>query len=101
MSDSEKLPNYPALSCCLLVDSRMGSRIDLEKDLKSNALFLEIKVAQSLASAKLALELEDIDACVLGSSVSLTALKEVLVWAPKDAKSKDCAFVLVMEDGAA
>ncbi len=100
MPSSEKFPEYPALACCLLVDSRLSTRQELEKDLKSNALFLEIKVAQSLASAKLAMELEDMDACVLGAAVSPAAVKELLLWAPANARSKDCAFVIVAEAGA-
>jgi hypothetical protein len=95
--DEIKLPNYPALAAVLLVESRFGSRQALEKDLSATDLFLERKTAQSLATAKLTLELEHIDVLVVGPSLSNNAKDELLTWASANARSKDCAFLLIYE----
>jgi hypothetical protein len=91
-------PQYPALATCLVLESRHALRAELEKDLKGIDLFLEIKVAASLAAARLSLEIEQIDCCLIGSGVSESSLREFLDWAEKGARSGDCAFVLVREE---
>jgi hypothetical protein len=91
-------PQYPALASCLVLESRHALRQEFEKDIKSTDLFLEIKIAASIASARLSLEIEEIDCCIIGSGVSEGSLREFLEWAEKGARSKDCAFVLVREE---
>lgn len=100
MSNEKDLPQYPALASCLLVESRLGSRHELEKDLKSMDLFVELKVSKSLSAARLTLELEDIDCCVFGPYLTPSSIRELLSWAPEHAKSKDCAYIVISEEGS-
>jgi hypothetical protein len=98
MSEPAKLPDYPALAAALIVDSRFGYRQELQKDISATSLFLEVKTAQSLATAKLTLELESIDVLVLGPNLSSASAESLLTWSLENSRSKDCAFVCVYDE---
>jgi hypothetical protein len=98
MTDSAiKLPNYPALSAALVVDSRLSSKNELQKDVAGTSLFLEVKTAESLATAKLTLELESIDVLVIGPYLRPAAAEALMAWAKENSRLKECAFVVVSE----
>jgi len=91
------LPSYPALAACILVESRMGSRNELEKDSKATELFQEVKVAKSLALARITMQVENIDCCIIGPGISPSSATDFLSWAVSNSRSKDCAFVAISE----
>jgi hypothetical protein len=97
VSNEIKLPDYPAMAACLVIESRLVLRNELEKDIKSTALFDEVKIAKSLSIARMSLEMEEIDCCILGSSVSSQACRDLLGWAPGAARSKDCAYLVISD----
>jgi len=92
------LPDYPALASVLIVDSRLSARNELQKDITGTSLFLEVKTAQSLATAKLTLEMESIDVLILGSHLSRPSAEELIKWAIENSRLKECAFVSVCEN---
>lgn len=92
-----KLPEYPALASALIVDSRLNSKNELVKDITGTSLFLEVKSAESLATAKLTLELESIDVLVIGPNLRSSAAEALIVWAKENSRLKECAFVVVSE----
>ena len=80
-TDDAEQPHYPALERCVLIDARMGSRIEIIKDIKASALFDTIAEGKSLNDARSILTWTDVDACFLGPSVSpekaIDLIKEV------------------------
>ena len=98
MSDSTaKLPDYPALAAALIVDSRLSSKTELQRDILGTSLFLEAKTAESLATAKLTLELESIDVLIIGSHLRATAAETLIAWTKENSKLKEIAIVVVSE----
>jgi len=99
MSDPvTKLPIYPALASALIVDSRLSSRNELQKDIIGTSLFLEVKTAQSLATAKLTLEMESIDVLIVGAHLSIESAEGLIEWATQNSRLKECAFVSVCNE---
>ena len=87
---------YPALSTCLVVDSRLGSRHAIVKDIKSSDLFEQIIEAVSLADALLILEKGGVDACFMGPSLSAPALSAFIEQAKRLTTTEDCAFISII-----
>ena len=90
------LPDFPALGCCVLVDARHSSRLDIIKDLKASLLFEDILEAKSLNDAEVLLERHRPDACFIGPSVSPDRAIEFITAGKKKDGLNDCAFIALI-----
>lgn len=90
------LPPYPALHAGIVIDARHSSRVDIVKDLKTILLFDQVLEGQSLRDGMSALELEAIDVCFLGPSVTVENSLKFLKRAKDSARSKDCSFIAIL-----
>ena len=77
---------YPPLNICLLIDSRMGSRMELRASLSSMHLFERVVEPESLAAGYKTLLSEQIDTCIFGPSLRADKIHEFL----EDIKAADC-----------
>ena len=92
------LPDFPALSRCLIVDASFASRIELIKDLKATCLFEELVEAGSIGDASLQLRKTEFDACILGPTLNADTAVEFVKAVKPAARSQDCAFIAVLAE---
>jgi hypothetical protein len=95
--DEASLPQFPALSCCIVLDARFSSRQEIIRDLKASLLFEEIVEAKSLMDAMLLLTHRQPDACFIGPTMSLDRAIAFINEGQKKIHSGDCAFVSIIE----
>ena len=95
------LPDFPALGCCVLVDARYSSRLDIIKDLKASLLFEEILEAKSLSDAEVLLNRHRPDACFIGPSVTPDRAIEFITEGKKKDGLGDCAFIALINADSA
>ena len=99
MSENEDvLPQFPALSQCLLIDSRHGSRRIIYKDLDTVALFQITVEATSIVDGLTRLRDVEFDACFFGPSLTPARAVQCIQDALKSRKSKDCAIIAVLDE---
>lgn len=98
--EDHKEPDYPALNAVTVVDSRLGSRRELIKDLKATALFERVVEAKSLAHGLLTLHIEDVDSCMIGPSLRSDKALQFLESAKQIPTAEVCAFVVVRNEGS-
>lgn len=67
------------------------------KDLQSTALFTIIAEGHSLSDGYALLEWQEVDACIIGPSLDNAKTQDFLRRAVKIARSKDCAFVALVD----
>jgi len=90
---------YPALSFCTVIESRLSSRLKIQLDLKATALFENVVQAESIGHAKQLLASTAVDVCVIGPSISEQASNSFIASVNAHSASLDCAFlVLVSKD---
>lgn len=87
---------FPSLECCSVVDSRFSSRSEIVKDLNAVGLFDKIVQPNSLDEALDMLDSTEIDACILGPSVSFEKGTKFIQKGSKKIKSENCAFVVIL-----
>lgn len=98
MSEVE-IPQYPPLNSCILIDSRMGSRIELKSYINSTHLFENLIEPESLnAGFKMVTESE-IDTCIFGPSVQSDNVKGFLYDLQVSDYKSDCAFLSTYREG--
>lgn len=98
MSEVE-IPQYPPLNSCILIDSRMGSRIELKSYINSTHLFENLIEPESLnAGFKMVTE-NEIDSCIFGPSVQSEKVKSFLYDLKVSDYKSDCAFLSTYRDG--
>jgi len=92
-------PPFPALHQCVNIDSRHGSRVEINKDLKASHLFENLIEAKSIDDGMRVVESHAVDACFLGPSLSLEKASAFLRRAAKSSYSKDITFVSLVPIG--
>ncbi len=92
-SEEQGLPRFPALHMCVVIDARHGSRVEIVKDIKSSTLFEEVIEAQSLRNGLQLLDLQNVDALILGPSVSPVKAAAFIERGKQSVSSSDCAFI--------
>lgn len=92
------LPQFPALSACVVLDARFSSRQDIIKDLKASLLFEDIIEAKSLDDAVYLLIHRQPDACFVGPTISPDKAIEFIRDGKKKIHTGDCAFVAIIEE---
>ena len=87
---------------CVVIDARHGSRVEIVKDIKSSTLFEEVIEAQSLRNGLQLLDLQNVDALILGPSVSPAKAAAFIERGKQSVSSSDCAFIATVNfsDGA-
>lgn len=92
------LLQYPPLACCVVVESRFSTRTELTKTLRSAQLFDSILEPPSLTDALAELAKGEVDAVIVGNSVTPVRAAEFLREAVRVGKSSNCAFIALASD---
>ena len=88
--------DFPALSCCVLIESRFSSRRSICGDLKASQLFQLHTEAESVTHASSILRSSYVDACVIGPSVNKQTAEAFIKSVSDRTTSPDCAFIALI-----
>ena len=94
----EKLPEFAALSRCLVIESSFQCRSELLKDLKSCGLFEETIIPPNVSDSLFMLAQHEFDACYIGPSLSHKTAETLLRHGCERTLSKDCAFIALLKN---
>jgi hypothetical protein len=98
MSNEAEVPSFPPLSSCLLIDSRMSSRLELKSYVQSTHLFEQIAEPESLdLGLKLINEIE-VDICIFGQSLRPKNIEGFFSDLKKKNHNQGCAFVSIQRE---
>ncbi len=84
----------------LVVDSRFRTRKSIVSDLQQSGVVRSIVEAKSVNDGLEALKREEFLACFLGPSLSESIASDFIEQGRKVSRSKACAFIAVLEEGA-
>ena len=82
----------------VVIDARHGSRQQILKDLKSSGLFEVVTEAKSLDDGIRILSNHEVDACLLGPSVTPARAGDFIQRSGQSIYSPDCAFVAILPE---
>lgn len=99
MSEVPSSPSYPALNSCVLIDSRMSSRIELKSYIVSTNLFENIIEPESINAGFKVIMSEEVDTCIFGPSVKSENVKGFLIDLQISDYKGDCAFLSTYRAG--
>lgn len=92
----ESIPEFQVFSKSLVVDSSFESRQGLMRELRGSRLFSEIVEAQSFTHGLQELRSGAIDACLIGTTVTVERAVAFLRLGKQITSNKDCAFIPVV-----
>ena len=91
---------YPPLACCMIVESRFGTRSEVTKTLRASQLFDTIIEPSSVSAALLELAEREVDAVIVGNSVTPMRATEFVREALRVSRASHCAFLSLATDDA-
>lgn len=94
-SENFALPEFAALSRCLVVDPSFRSRGEVIKKISDSKLFENSVVPDSLNDAQRMIREHKFDACFLGPSLTASKAQEFISAAVKNCMADDCAFIVI------
>jgi hypothetical protein len=95
VESEEDIPRYPALACCVAVDSRIRSRQGLVRELTDTQLFQSVLEASSFSEAACLLREKEVDTCVIGPSILPESANSLMDQLSGRSRSRDCAFLVL------
>lgn len=97
MIDAEEM-HFTPLESCAVVDSRLGSRKELREAIDETGLFFEVYEPPGITETLNFFEKSNVDACIIGASVSQSGFMSFIQGFEKRVHSSDCALLFAANE---